>query len=98
MHNIQNYEQDELTLPLNGSPGNLKPAWATAVAAVIIMFFIMMVIPAHLAVAMLFIAFIAICRQIGLMFNNTNKQVKELEMQLLISRAGKQRIQMDETN
>ena len=96
MHNIQDQERDGLRWSLISSPDN-PTLPNTAVTAFTIIFLVMMAIPAHLAVAMLLVVFFVICWQIGTMLNNTNKKVKHLETLLLISRADKKRIEMDET-
>ena len=61
----------------------------------IIMFFVMMIIPAHIAVAMLFATGMAVCWQLRLILNSTNKRIEHLEGLLSLTTQDKTQIEND---
>ena len=83
MNNIENHKRDELTLFLNDPPANLTQTNASALTVIVIVFLVMMLIPAHIAVAMLFATFTAVSWQLKLMLNGANNRIKELQKLLL---------------
>ena len=95
MDDIEKRKSDELIVPAKGLPVDLTQPSLPAITVVTIIFLVMMMLPAHIAVAMLFATGAAVCWQLRLMLNGTNKKIEQLEGLLAISTRDKKEIEDD---
>ena len=93
MNEIEKRKPDELPVPVKQLPVDLTQPSLSAITVVTIIFFVMMAIPAHIAVAMLFATVAAVCWQLRLMLNGSNKRIEQLEALLSISTQDKGKIE-----